>query len=149
MALINFNFINKLGLIIFFVSFILKSFGQVQNENLADSIVIKSEMNSYSKLIFISNCNHAAKIAEIDLKKGQSYIFLSGGIAPKVYSNDSIFEKKYNIQFYDFGCVAAQKECIIHYNSIVFNSLKKQYGKKWQKEIRKDVIGLKEWKKNN
>lgn len=149
MELFKYKLINRIRLIIFLVSFALKSFGQDQNESLADSIIINSDMTSYSKLIFINNCNHAEKIAEIDLKKGHVYILLSGGIAPKVYSNDSIFEKKYNIQFYDYGCVAAQKECIVHYNRIVFNSLKKQYGKKWEKEIRKDAIGLKKWKKYN
>jgi hypothetical protein len=125
------------------------SFCQNDQATNSDSIIIHSEMPTYSKLIFISDCNNAAKIAEIDIKNRQIYLLLAGGISPKEYATDSIFKNKYNIQFYDYGCVAAQKECIIYYNSIVFNSLKKQYGKTWKKEIRKDVIGLKEWKKYN
>ena len=32
---------------------------------------------------------------------------------------------------------------------IIFDYLKKAYGKKWMKEIRDDAVGFKKWKKLN
>ena len=53
------------------------------------------------------------------------------------------FEKKYNIEYYDFGCTPPNEECVIQYNKTIFANLDKKYGRKWRKEVRKDVIGLK------
>ena len=91
----------------------------------------------------------AKELAKLDIKSDSIYIFLAGGIRPKAFKNDNDFEDKYKIHFYDFGCITPSRKCLINYNWVVFNFLETKYGKVWRKEIRKDVIGLKEWKEQN
>ncbi|WP_405207102.1 carboxypeptidase-like regulatory domain-containing protein [Aquimarina sp. LLG6339-5] len=74
---------------------------------------------------------------------GKINLLLSGGIAPVVYQSDEKFSKKYNLNFVEFGCEAVAEESLYEYNKTVFEYLDKKYGKKWRKEIRKDIIGLK------
>ncbi|MBQ4818612.1 carboxypeptidase-like regulatory domain-containing protein [Aquimarina sp. MMG016] len=77
------------------------------------------------------------------IKIGEINILLSGGIAPVIYQSDEKFSKKYKLKFVEFGCEAVSEESLYEYNKIVFEYLDKKYGKKWRKEIREDVIGLK------
>ena len=77
------------------------------------------------------------------IKIGKINLLLSGGIAPVVYQSDKKFSKKYNLNFVEFGCEAVAEESLYEYNKTVFEYLDKKYGKKWRKEIRKDIIGLK------
>lgn len=76
------------------------------------------------------------------IKIGKINLLLSGGIAPVSYQSDKEFSKKYNLNFVEFGCEAVANESLYEYNKTVFEYLDKQYGKKWRKEIRKDIIGL-------
>lgn len=100
-----------------------------------------------SKLIFISDKQEAKKMAEMDLKNEMPFLLLSGGIAPVVITTDTKFEKKYSVYFYEFGCTGPENEVIIAYNETIFEYLNKAYGKKWEKEIRKDVVGFKDWRR--
>ncbi|WP_299439562.1 carboxypeptidase-like regulatory domain-containing protein [uncultured Aquimarina sp.] len=77
------------------------------------------------------------------IKIGKINLLLSGGIAPVVYQSDEKFSKKYNLNFVEFGCEAVPEESLYEYNKTVFEYLDKKYGKNWRKEIRKDVVGLK------
>lgn len=70
------------------------------------------------------------------------FLLLQGGIAPVIYTTDEAFENKYGVYYYDFGCTAPDKKCIIRYNQRVFEYLTSTFGKGWKKQIRKDVIGL-------
>lgn len=80
-----------------------------------------------------------------DIKSKKPKLLLQGGIAPIILSSDKIFSEKYNIRFYDLGCVAYDpQECLIAYNVTMFQYLDKLYGKKWREEIRKDVIGFRQ-----
>jgi hypothetical protein len=82
--------------------------------------------------------------ASKDIQANKPSVLLQGGIAPIVYTTDKVFERKYNVVFYDFGCVAADsQECLLAYNKTIFEYLDRTFGKKWRKEIRKDAIGLK------
>ena len=79
------------------------------------------------------------------IKSKTATLLLQGGIAPVIYSSDQIFSDKYNIRFYDLGCVAYDpSECLIAYNETIFDYLDQKYSKAWRKEIRKDVIGLRQ-----
>ena len=49
------------------------------------------------------------------------------------------FERKYKIDYFDFGCTPAPSDCIKEYNEKVFELLDKKYGKEWRKNVRKDV----------
>jgi len=103
------------------------------------------KISGVSKINFIENCNEATKLAETDIKNEIIVLFLQSGEAPIIYYEDEIFKKKYNVFFYEQGCIGSN--CTKEYNKIIFNYLLNKYGKKWIKQIRKDVIGFKDWKK--
>ena len=100
------------------------------------------------KLIFITEEKEAEKMAELDIKSGNPFLLLMGGIAPTIIATDPEFEKEYGIYFYEFGCSGPENDIIIAYNKIVFEHLNSTKGKSWIKEVRDDVVGFKEWKRN-
>lgn len=100
-------------------------------------------------ILFIGINSSAQKVINADLEqKETSTIYLIGGIASVLSNEDLKFAKKYNIQFHDFGCLApANIEKYEKLNIHVFDDLNKAFGTKWQKEIRKGVLGFEKWKK--
>lgn len=111
-----------------------------------DTIITISgaDINNLTWTIYTDCWKYSKEKALKDIQADTPAILLQGGIAPVVYTTDKSFEKKYNVTFLDFGCVAAdRKECLIAYNKTIFEYLDKTFGKKWRKEIRKDAIGLK------
>ncbi|GAA4771358.1 MULTISPECIES: hypothetical protein [Flavobacterium] len=120
--------------IIIFLLFNLFSFGQ-------------SKIKTYNEHISFANKIEAETFAKEDIKNNSIFIYLKIGWGPMVYNTDKDFETKYNIQFNDEGCTGSKFS--IYYNFIIYAHLSKNFGKKWEKEIRKDVIGFKEWKKTN
>lgn len=132
----------KILILLIFISSI--SFGQ--NRKLTDDEINNS---TAIKINFATtdSCSEIDEWYKSDLKKGIIFIFLQGGIAPVEFENDGKFENKYGIYLYDFGCVAPNYKCVKKYNSKVFDYLTLKFGKKWKKEIRKDIIGFKEWKR--
>lgn len=101
--------------------------------------------SSAAKISYVSSELEAKKLAEEDIKNNFIVVFIQGGFAPVVYTTDKIFEKKFNVNFWIQGCVIDKLS--ITYNFVIFDYLYKTYGKKWVKEIRKDALGFKEWKK--
>jgi hypothetical protein len=93
-------------------------------------------------LVAIADCSINEDIAQRDIKKNKSRLLIVGGIAPVVYVHQEKFEKKYDVKYHDFGCVAPNEKCIEQYNQVVFKFLDSRYGKKWRKEVRKDVVGI-------
>jgi len=117
-----------------------------QNRKLTDDDINKS---SAVKMVFadtVRDCDEMDEWVRTDIKNKTVFLFLQGGIAPKAYTTDNAFENKYNIYFFDFGCTAPDPKCAIRYNEKVFEYLTGAYGKKWMKEIRKDIMGLAQWK---
>lgn len=113
--------------------------------NTFDTLVVldKSPINDL-KLVVKSDCIVNGLIAEKDIKKGKIKLLLVGSIAPIANSKyDLVFQDKYKVFYYDFGCNAPAQECIIQYNEKIFEYLDSRFGKQWRNEIRKDVIGLK------
>ena len=91
-------------------------------------------------------CDNINEWLKSDIDNKTIILFLESGEVPKVYANDKNFENKYGIYFYDFGDVGMPDyKCVIKYNYLVFDYLTKVYGKRWKKEIRKDIIGLSKW----
>ncbi|WP_304196805.1 hypothetical protein [Flavobacterium alvei] len=113
-----------------------------QSKKLSDEVINNS---GASKINFIEDCNEVNKLAKTDIKNETIFLFLQSGEVPIIYSKDVTFEKEYNIKFYEQGCIGSN--CTKEYNKIIFNYLLNKYGKKWIKQIRKDVIGFKDWKK--
>ena len=119
-----------------------------QNQKLTDDELNKS---SAVKMVFadtIRNCDEMDGWVKADIGNKTVFLFLQGGIAPKIYTTDKALENKYHIYFFDFGCTAPDYKCVLRYNNRVFEYLTNTYGKRWMKAIRKDVIGLVQWKRN-
>ena len=135
-------------LIIFFSLTSLFCFGQKDNKGIIDSIFIHSDSPSEFRIKFLGDCQNAIIIADQDIKNNEIKIFIVGGIAPAIFTTDKDFEKKYQVTYSDYGDLPASDECILNYNSTIFNYLTENFGKNWKKEIRKDVYGLKKWEKN-
>ncbi len=114
-----------------------------QNKSFQDTI----DESNLNKILLEIDCNSINPIVEEDIKNEYVFIFLNGGASPIRFSTDESFEKKYNIYFYEQGCINSL--CAESYNMIIFDYLKKAYGKKWMKEIRDDAVGFKKWKKLN
>ena len=114
-----------------------------QNKSFQDAI----DESNLNKILLEIDCNSINPIVEEDIKNERVFIFLNGGASPIRFSTDESFEKKYNIYFYEQGCINSL--CAESYNMIIFDYLKKAYGKKWMKEIRDDAVGFKKWKKLN
>lgn len=101
------------------------------------------------QLTFISSEADAVQLAKYDLERGTPYINLQGGISPKFYKSDSVFEKTFHVFYFEHGCTSPVYEFMEVYNFVIFNHLSATYGNKWMKKIRKDAIGFKVWKKKN
>ncbi|TQI71121.1 hypothetical protein JM79_2047 [Gramella sp. Hel_I_59] len=99
-----------------------------------------------AKLLFAKK-SEIRNLAKQDLENGNPFLLLQGGIAPVIIATDPQFEDKYKIYFYEYGCTGPDQSLIEDYNKIIFSYLTDQYGKKWIKEVRDDVVGLNEWKK--
>lgn len=94
-------------------------------------------------LVIENVCKASRDSALKDIEEGKVKLLLQSGIAPVAYTTDSAFQKKYNLSYYDYGCIGEQRTCMQQYNRTIFTYLDETYGRKWRKEARKDVIGLK------
>lgn len=82
-----------------------------------------------------------------NLNQNQKIIYVLGGIASIYTKEDIEFEKKYNIKYYDFGCIAPTNfEEYVAKNKKVFDWLSKEFGENWQKYIKAASMGFSEWK---
>lgn len=131
-------------LILLFFAFNHFAFGQ--NRELTDEEINNS---SPTKITFIEKCDEVEKLFKSDLKNRTLFLLLQGGIAPIVITTDKVFEDKYQVYYYDLGCITPNLDCVKIYNELVFKYLTEMYRTKWKKEVRKDVIGLKKWKQKS
>ncbi|MFC6224087.1 hypothetical protein ACFP2F_12625 [Hymenobacter artigasi] len=135
-------------LTLMFALFSVVAFGQ--NFKPDDERINKSGVG---KLIFVTpgnaGCEAGEALAKKDIADDIPFLCLAGGIAPMAFMpTDSLFEQKYNVHYYEFGCSPADNTCMMSYNAKVFAHLQKLHGIYWWKTVRKDVIGFKEWKKS-
>ena len=127
------------------IIFTLPCFAQGGSKIDRDQLVNESKV---THLVFAVSVNHATELSLTDISNGTPFLILQSGIAPTVYPGDSAFEKSYNVNYYESGCTGAKLELVEQYNATVFNYLVENYPKtKWKKEMRKDVIGWKKWKR--
>lgn len=82
------------------------------------------------------------KQANADIKNGKLKFLIQGGIAATRVKGQELFEQKYGVVYYDFGCVGPSAIRIEDYNKVVASFMDKKYGKGWRKEVRKDVQGI-------
>lgn len=109
----------------------------------------REKFRNINNLIYSENvdCEKAVEFAESDIENGILILLLASGIAPYTTVADADFAKKFNITFYDYGCIQPSEICMEKYNWKIFKYLTEKYGGKWQKEIRDDVVGFEKWKK--
>lgn len=130
-----------LFLIFFTIQFGLAQSGKPSIESINASGAVR--------ISFVQNQKEAEKLAETDLDNGIQVLFLQSGIAPVTYTTDELFENKYKVYYYEFGCISPEHSFVKAYNNQVFIFLDKKFGKDWRKKIRKDIIGFKEYKKSH
>ena len=134
----------KLSAILFWV---IPVIGFSQEISLTGTLPDKA---GHNQLFFVAatDCEReGVRLAETDLAKGSRFLLLQSGLVPTVYSSDRPFEQKFGVQYFDEGCSAPATECMKAYNARVFRFLQRNYAKTWWKDVRKDVVGFKEWKK--
>ncbi|MBU6120840.1 FEKKY domain-containing protein [Hymenobacter siberiensis] len=109
------------------------------------------DVPGHNQLLFVSiaDCEkEGIRLAENDMAKGAYFLLLQSGLGPVVYASDKIFEQKFGVQYFEEGCSAPSKECMMAYNARIFRYLQRNYAKTWWESIRKDTVGFKEWKKS-
>ncbi|TPN87787.1 FEKKY domain-containing protein [Aquimarina algicola] len=114
-------------------------------------MVIKIK-NGTTKIILTLEaiCKYNKDLAEKDWKNGKPKLLLVGSIVPIANSlSDKKFERKYKIEYFDFGCTPPIQECIKAYNERIFQLMDRKYGVKWRKKVRSDVKYLKKTLNNN
>lgn len=118
------------------------SFGQARERT-------KDDYNNSGakKLIFEREISRVQELAKNDIEKGIPFLLIQNGIEPAVYTTDSVFENRFKVRYYEYGCTGPRTELINAYNNEIFIFLDKEFGKEWRKSIRKDVIGFKNWKR--
>jgi hypothetical protein len=132
----------KIFLLIFFAVG-LSSFGQV--DSLSDAQINLSGAN---RVEFADGDKEIQKLAKFDIENQTPFILLYGGNRQFVSTSDEVFEKKYKIYFYNYGCLAPSEAVEKIYNTITFKFLVSKYGKEWMNQIRSDIPGLKEFKRS-
>ncbi len=102
--------------------------------------------NGISNELFVlkAECEFDAEKAETDWKNETPKLLLFGSIAPIANTKaDERFERKYDIQYYDFGDSPPAMDCLKLYNERMFELMDEKYGQRWRKYVRTDVEYLK------
>ncbi|WP_130735621.1 hypothetical protein [Flavobacterium sp. J27] len=99
-------------------------------------------------IVFLLFCCWQTFAQEKNAERETKTIYILGGIVSSITKEDIAFSKKYNIQYYDFGCVAPLDfDKYEKANAQVFENLTASFGKQWEKEIKNSAMGFLEWKK--
>lgn len=73
----------------------------------------------------------------------ENTLYFIGGFFSQLTKNDLEFSKKYNIKYYDFGCIPPNNISEFETkNILIFNLLNKRHGTAWQKEINPILLGF-------
>ena len=106
------------------------------------TLTVQQDIKDFSYFLHF-DCDVNKYKAIYDIHYDKPRLLISGGIAPIVYVGQEKFEEKYGVVYHDYGCISPDFACMVEYNQTVLDYLDQTQGKKWRKEIRKDVIGLK------
>lgn len=106
------------------------------------TLTVQQDITDFSYFLHF-DCDVNKYKAIYDIHYDKPRLLISGGIAPIVYVGQEKLEEKYGVVYHDYGCISPDFACMVEYNQTVLDYLDQTQGKKWRKEIRKDVIGLK------
>ena len=89
----------------------------------------------------------SVEAAKRALEDGNAELLLiGGGISPTIVIGQEKFKKKYGVDYYDFGDLPLfSDDEMARWNCVIFEWLNKHYGTRWQRDVRTDVIGFKDW----
>ena len=96
-----------------------------------------------------NGCAEGRQLAEKDIVARRPCLLLAGGIAPVAYTTDADFERAFGVRYLENGCTGPSVGCAAAYDARVFEYLTENFGRAWRKKIRKDVLGLAEWKRRH
>lgn len=114
------------------------SFGYSERDT---TISLESEKSIQLNFTLSTDCKFNKTKALQDIELGTPKLLLVGGIAPLANTKrDNKFERKFNIEYFDFGCTPETYECLADYNQTVAKYLDQQYGKVWRELVRGDII---------
>jgi hypothetical protein len=105
----------------------------------------QDQVTRLDSFINVEDVETIISMAHDDIHTGKAFLLLSSGLAPNINSTDIIFENKYNVYYYDYGCVSPSSATIEAYNEVIFCHLTNNYGKGWMTEIRTDVPCIQNW----
>lgn len=82
--------------------------------------------------------------ALLDIGNHKPGLVVIGGAAPPVISrSDKKFRKRYGVGYDILGCeLQDYTDCIEEYNKTIIEYLDANFGLKWRKSVRKDIVGL-------
>ena len=130
-----------------FLFLLFSTFCIGQNEKISFDQQIDS--SGAIKLRFAKNVKEAQEIAKNDILKQFIVLYISDLKFTNITRKDRKFEKKYNSYYSIAGCLTGKLEFIEAYNHEIFEYFTKKYNKEWIYEIKKDVIGLENYKAKN
>lgn len=90
----------------------------------------------------LNTCVDCSFNFENDLKASKIKLFLIGGIVSTHVQGQEQHEKKFNFEYYDYGCIPEAEECSKAYSVKAFKYLDTKYCKSWRKHVRQDVLYL-------
>jgi len=110
----------------------------------ADTVVeIRNKSIDDFTILATTDCEVNRAVAERDIRMRNIRLLLTTGFIPPAETPiDSNFEKRYKVEYYDYGYLSPAVECVIQYNRRIFEYLDSQYGREWRSQVRKDVRGL-------
>jgi carboxypeptidase family protein len=82
-------------------------------------------------------CEHDSVTAMRDVARKRPFIFLQGGNAPLVGSQDARMQRRYGFEYVEFGDVVYEPmECLKQYNRVVARFLDSKFGTVWRDSVR-------------
>lgn len=137
--------------LVFFVS--INCFSQ----NLVDDNFKRNDCSAFlefstENLSESEDCDKAKNCASEDMEKGFFILYTSAGMMPRSVKEVKKlvkYQKKYQIRYLNFGCVAPNYNSVKSYNNEVFDYLNLKYGKRWIKKLDKWVYGFAELKQSD
>lgn len=108
-----------------------------------------SKRKKPKSIVVQAKCEINKEKARKDWKNGTPKLYLSSGISPIANSKkDEKFEKMFKVKYFELGCDAKIYECVSEYNQYIIKILDIQFGAKWRKLKRPEIVGIDNYSKN-